>query len=193
LCSRPEFNHNNKWRSDMARSTEVETVSKNETGDRNGTGARTLAASTDSRVVRDTGSKSGPMEDIGTTGDQFILASWATLAAGLWVAIAPWVLTFAGYAPNARANDLVLGALVASMGATRVFGNYRSGRLNSLISALTVLPGAWLIAAPFVLGYTDRTRPMTSDIISGIAIIVFALWSYKTSRDDSYSSQDTHR
>jgi hypothetical protein len=177
----------------MPSDTQVEKVAKNDTGNHNGKGAATLQASTDSRVVRDTGSKAAPMEDIGGTGDQFILASWATLVAGLWVLIAPWVLTFAGYAPNARANGLVLGALVASMGATRVFGNYRSGRLNQTISSLTVLPGAWLIAAPFVLGYTDRTRPMTSDIIAGIAIILFSLWSYKTSRDDSYSTRDTHR
>jgi hypothetical protein len=192
-CERPESNYYIKTEKDMAKDTQVERVSKNDTGDYNGTGAATLQASTDSRVVRDTGSKSAPMEDIGRTGDQFILASWATLVAGLWVLIAPWVLTFAGYAPNARANGLVLGALVASTGATRVFGNYRSGRLNQTISSLTVLPGVWLVAAPFVLGYTDRTRPMTSDIISGIAIILFSLWSYKTSRDDSYSMRDTHR
>src|SRR5947209_1203681 len=106
------------------------------------------------------------------------------MAAGLWLVIAPFVLTFAGYAPRARANDLVLGALVASMGATRVFGNYRSGRLNQLISGLTVLPGIWLVIAPFVLGYSDRARPTRVDIITGIAIILFALWSWMTSRDD---------
>ncbi len=175
----------------MPSDTQVEKVSKND--DYSGTGATTLQASTDSRVVHDTGTKSGPMQDIGSTGDQFILASWATMAAGLWVLIAPWVLSFAGYAPNARANDLVLGALVASMGATRVFGNYRSGRLNQIISGLTVLPGIWLIVAPFVLGYTDRIRPTRSDIISGVVIILFALWSYMTSRDDSYSTRGTHR
>jgi hypothetical protein len=176
----------------MANDTQIERVHTNGNGTDVGRGAATLQASTDSRVVRNTAATTAPMEDIGSKGDQFILASWATLAAGLWVLIAPWVLTFAGYAPNARANDLVLGALVASMGATRVFGNYRSGRLNQIISALTVLPGAWLIAAPFVLGYTDRTRPMTSDIIAGIAIILFALWSYMTSRDDSYATRDAH-
>lgn len=177
----------------MRNDTQVETVSTDDTGTSKRAGAVTVQSSTDSRVVSETGSRSAPTKDNGGKGDQFILASWATLAAGLWVLIAPWVLTFAGYAPRARANDLVLGALVASMGATRVFGNYRSGRLNQLISALTVLPGIWLIAAPFVLGYTDRTRPMVSDIIAGIAVIVFALWSYRTSRDDSYSAGGADR
>jgi hypothetical protein len=71
------------------------------------------------------------------------------------------------------------------MGATRIFGNYRSGRLNQLISGLTVLPGIYLIAAPFVWGFTDRTRPTYSFIASGIAVILFALWSYMTSKYDA--------
>jgi hypothetical protein len=79
---------------------------------------------------------------------------------------------------------MIIGALVASMGATRVFGNYRSGRLNQLISALTVLPGLWLLLAPFVLGYADMARPTRVDIISGVAVLLFAVWSWMTSRDD---------
>lgn len=140
---------------------------------------------TDSRLVDSTSSDARYRGDIGSKGEQFILASWATLAAGLWVLISPWVLTFAGYAADARANSLALGALVASMGATRVFGNYRSGRLNQLISALTVLPGLYLIAAPFLWGFTDRTRPTYDLIASGIAVILFALWSYATSKHDA--------
>ena len=139
---------------------------------------------TDSRLVDGRSSDARYRGDVGTTGEQFILSSWATLAAGLWVLISPWVLTFAGYAPDARANSLTLGALVASMGATRVFGNYRSGRLNQIIGALTVLPGIYLIAAPFLWGFTDRTRPTNSLIISGIAVILFAVWSYLTSKNE---------
>jgi hypothetical protein len=115
---------------------------------------------------------------------QFILASWATLYTGLWLVIAPFALTYAGSIPRAHANDMIIGALVASMGATRVFGNYRSGRLNQLISALTVLPGLWLLLAPFVLGYADMARPTRVDIISGVAVLLFAVWSWMTSRDD---------
>lgn len=66
-----------------------------------------------------------------------------------------------------RANSLIIGALVASMGATRVFGNYRSGRLNQIISALTVLSSIYPIAAPFYWGFTDRIRPTCDRVISG--------------------------
>jgi hypothetical protein len=139
---------------------------------------------TDSRLVDDTSGDARYRGDIGAKGEQFILASWATLATGLWILISPWVLTFAGYAPDARANSLTLGALIASMGATRVFGNYRSGRLNQLISGLTVLPGLYLIAAPFVWGFTDRTRPTYDLILSGIVVVLFALWSFMTSKHE---------
>ncbi len=98
----------------------------------------------DPPVFASTRSGNDKSRDVGARGEQFILASWATLVAGLWLIVAPWVLTFAGNTPKARANDLVLGIVVASMGATRVFGNYRSGPAQSeIISGLTALQGIW--------------------------------------------------
>jgi len=175
----------------MANDQEVETSSRSERAGSNSRGAVALSASqvTDSRLVSDhlgnsaDGYASG-RADIGAKGTQFILASWANLYAGLFLMIAPFALTYASYAPKAHANEMIIGALVASMAATRVFGNYRSGALNGMISGLSVLPGVWLIVAPFVLQYSARVRPTRVDIITGIAIIVFALWSYTTSRDD---------
>lgn len=145
----------------------------------------------DTRVYADPNAHAN-QADVSAKGEHFILASWASLAAGLWLLLAPWVLTFAGYAPKARANDLILGALIASMGATRVFGNYRSGRLNQMISGLTVLPGIWLIAAPFVLRYSGHPRPTYSDVITGVATIVFAAWAFASSRND-YDQDQGHK
>ncbi len=150
------------------------------------------AVATDPRVFASTRSGNDKSRDVGARGEQFILASWATLVAGLWLIVAPWVLTFAGNTPKARANDLVLGIVVASMGATRVFGNYRSGRLNQIISGLTVLPGIWLIAAPYVLNYASHARPRNSDIITGIAVLVFSAWAYMSSRNDE-DNGNSHR
>ncbi len=146
---------------------------------------------TDSRVFASTRSGNDRARDVGALGEQFILASWATLVAGLWLIIAPWVLTFADSVPKARANDLVLGIVIASMGATRVFGNYRSGRLNQLLSGLTALPAIWLIIAPFVLNYSSHARPRNSDIIAGIAVLAFSGWAYMVSRNDD--DNDSHR
>jgi hypothetical protein len=154
----------------------------------NGLVAERRDAVTDSRLVSDRDNSSAAdarRGDISAKGQQFILSSWADLAAGLWLVIAPFVMTYSSYIPRARANELIIGALVASMGATRVFGNYRSGRLNQLISGLNVLPGIWLIAAPFVLDYSDMARPLWTDLITGVAIILFSAWSYMTSRYDA--------
>jgi hypothetical protein len=174
----------------MARDTDIETVRRS---DRDGSGKPGAVAVlpshvTDSRFTSDAATTAAgdpsSRADIGSKGMQFILASWADLYTGLWLIIAPFALTYANHVPRAHANEMIIGALVASMGATRVFGNYRSGRLNQLISALTVLPGIWLVIAPFVLGYSDMVRPTRVDIITGIAVILFALWSWMTSRDD---------
>lgn len=174
----------------MARDTEVEKVSRTDQGASNGRGAVAIARDgvTDSRLVSDDTGRSvdgtTARSDIGAKGTQFILASWVSLYVGLWLVIAPFALTYAGYAPKAHANEMIIGALVASMGATRVFGNYRSGNLNRLISGLTVLPGIWLIVAPYVLQYSNRVRPMRVEIISGIVLILLSLWSASTSHDD---------
>jgi len=173
----------------MQRDTQVEAISR---GDASLSGRQGVIAvpthhATDSRLVPAASARDASryQADVSAKGEQFILASWATLATGLWLVIAPTVLGYMNYAPRARSNDLILGVLIASMGATRVFGNYRSGRLNQLISGLNVLPGIWLIIAPFVLSYSGLMRPTRNDIITGIAVIAFALWSSVSGRHDA--------
>ncbi len=115
---------------------------------------------------------------------QFILSSGANLLTGLWLLIAPTVLMYFNSVPRGRSNDLVIGITVATLAAIRLFGNYRSGRLNQVLSWLTVLPGIWLIASPFLFDYADMTSSSLNAYISGAAIILFALWSALTSRRD---------
>ena len=175
----------------MANTTEIETAKRSKESSSNGRGAVAVGEShvTDSRLVsghvgRSATGDASMRGDMGVKGMQFIVASWANLYVGLFLVIAPFAFTYASYAPRARANEMIIGALVASMGATRVFGNYRSGALNRMISGLSVVPGIWLIVAPYVLQYSDRVRPTRVDMITGIAIVVLALWSLTTSRDD---------
>ena len=176
----------------MAHDTEVERVGP---GDRKGyrsaavpVDERTVNGShdyagTDSRVVsREALSYAGARPDIGSKGEQFILASWGNLVAGLFLMIAPFALTYASSAPRAHAHDLIAGMVISTMAATRIFGNYRSGRLNQIISALTVLAGVWLFAASFVLGYAEYPRPEWVDNSTGLATILLGAWSYLTGR-----------
>ncbi len=41
---------------------------------------------------------------------------------------------------------------------------------------INVILGVWLIAAPFVLNYTDVTSAKLNDIIIGFAVSLTALW-----------------
>lgn len=103
--------------------------------------------------------------------EQIVLASGANLILGLWLIAAPFVLTYASATP--RGNDIILGIAIGVIAAMRVFGAYRAAWL----SWLNVLLGLWLLIAPFGLGYTHLSHPMWNDIIVGVLVIIFALWS----------------
>lgn len=103
--------------------------------------------------------------------EQIVLASGANLLLGLWLIAAPFVLTYT--AANARGNDVIFGIIIATIAAVRVFGAYRSAWL----SWINVVLGAWLIIAPFVLGYGGHTHPMWNDVIVGILVAAFGVWS----------------
>lgn len=103
--------------------------------------------------------------------EQIMLASGGNLLLGLWLIAAPFVLTYAS--ANARGNDIILGLLIATMAAFRVFGAY--GR--AWLSWANALLGVWLVVAPWVLGYSSLMHPTWNDVIVGILVIVLGVWS----------------
>lgn len=103
--------------------------------------------------------------------EQITLASGANLILGLWLIAAPFVLN---YAPSvARGNDVVMGIIIATLAAVRVFGAYRA----AWVSWLNVLAGIWMIIAPFALGYSGFAHPTWNDIIVGALVVAFGAWS----------------
>ena len=44
-------------------------------------------------------------------------------------------------------------------------------------SGVNLLAGIWLIIAPFLLGYSDQAAPLWNDIIVGIIVALFGIWS----------------
>lgn len=73
-----------------------------------------------------------------------------------------------GYGPPARGVDHVVGPLAAAVGMTAVFGATRPLRW------LNVLLGAWLVIAPWVLGY-GRTEAVVGTaaglLLAGLACV----------------------
>lgn len=94
--------------------------------------------------------------------------SWLALVAGLWLVAAPFVL---GYGGTARWNDVVVGAVVAATGLARA----AAPRSRPWLSVLGAALGAWLIVAPFALGYSGTApEAVGNDVIMGIVIVALS-------------------
>jgi hypothetical protein len=114
------------------------------------------------------------------TRDQIKSADALNILAGLWLIIAAFAL---GYADITRAlwNDIILGVAIVAIAAVRV----ASERLPWL-SWIELVLGAWLIAAPFVLGYADVSRPFVNDVIVGAIVVFLSGFSALAYRISSY-------
>lgn len=85
---------------------------------------------------------------------------------GVWLVLVPFVLMYGVAA--ATWNDVVVGVVIATLAAVRAFG---APRANAL-SWTNVVLGAWLVLAPYALGYTALTGALWNDIIVGLLVVV---------------------
>lgn len=102
----------------------------------------------------------------------------ANAAIGLWVILSPWALGFQGMS-MAMSNAVVMGlALVAAaLGAMllpQAWEEWGEGLL-----------GLWLLASPWLLGFSAERGAMLSTALSGLAVLLLALWTLST--DDDYN------
>lgn len=98
-------------------------------------------------------------------------ASVLTLIAGLWLIISPfWMGYFA--APVPLWNTLILGIVVGVLALIRAC----YPRQNVWLSWITLLLGIWLIISPWLLSYHGQVVAVRCDVITGIVIVVTALW-----------------
>lgn len=97
-------------------------------------------------------------------------SSGLNLLLGVWLFISPWVVPYV--APEARWNDLIVGAAIVLFSWIRLVNRSRAG----VPSWINVLLGLWLIIAPFALRYVTNGQRWDS-IIVGVIVIAFALTS----------------
>lgn len=95
---------------------------------------------------------------------------------GAWLILSPWALAFQDNTA-AMANGVVVGlALVAAaMGAIfvpRAWEEWTEGAL-----------GLWMIASPWVLAFSSLYAVTVSAVVTGIVIVVLALWVLSTDKD----------
>lgn len=84
---------------------------------------------------------------------------------GIWLMASPGIFGFTGTIAD---NDHIAGPVIASFAIISWWEVTRVVRLYNL------LPAAWLILAPWVLGY-ENTTAIVNDMAVGILVIAFAM------------------
>ncbi|MGI8306590.1 SPW repeat protein [Saccharopolyspora hattusasensis] len=91
--------------------------------------------------------------------------------AGLYVALSPWIVGFAGMSPLA-VNNLIIGLTVAGLAV-----GYASafGRLHGVAWLVPVL-GVWTIIAEWVMSGAVATMPVViSNVVSGAIVVLLGI------------------
>ncbi|MFC5520057.1 SPW repeat protein [Polaromonas jejuensis] len=95
---------------------------------------------------------------------------------GVWVILSPWAL---GYQDTtvAMVNAVVIGLalIAAALGAIFVPRAWEEWT--------EVVLGAWLVIAPWVLGFSTLYRATLSTVVTGLVIVALALWTLMTDED----------
>lgn len=98
--------------------------------------------------------------------------SGINIIAGIWLALAPFLLSYSDIT-GAVWNDIMIGLVVAILAWIRV----DRPLLNEGVSWINLILGAWLILAPFAIGYSATVAPLWNDMIIGVVVAVLAATS----------------
>jgi len=95
---------------------------------------------------------------------------------GVWLVLSPWALAFQGDA-LVTSNVVLVGlALVATaLGAILVPRAWEEWTEAFI--------GLWLMASPWVLGFYGLRQAMFGAMITGLVVIVLAMWTLLTDKD----------
>lgn len=95
---------------------------------------------------------------------------------GVWLVLSPWALGFSGETA-AMSNAVVVGValIAAALGAIFVPQAWEEWTEAAL--------GLWLLASPWVLGFSGLENALMAAVASGIVIALLALWTLSTDKD----------
>lgn len=98
-----------------------------------------------------------------------------TLILGLWLIASPWVLTLAppdGVATTALTWNFVLSGIAAALLGLAALAYFRPWE-----EWLDIVLGLWLIASPWLLGFTWSDAFVANALICGLGIGGMGLWT----------------
>jgi hypothetical protein len=101
-------------------------------------------------------------------------ASGVNVVLGIWLIASPWVFNFGGRAPVL--NSVSVGALIAMLGVVRLAALHESAGMSSI----NLLLGFWTIVAPWASGYVANKGAVANNIMVGVFVIAFAVWSARS-------------
>ena len=98
---------------------------------------------------------------------------------GIWLVLSPWVLGHAQeLMPTANATVVGAALIAAALGAILVPHAWEEWTEAAL--------GLWLIASPWILGFSGHAQAMLAAVVTGIAIAALAVWTLAT--DENYNA-----
>lgn len=95
---------------------------------------------------------------------------WLGIALGAWLLVSPWAL---GYSDQSAAsmNALFLGCILIFLELLNLDVH------EDLEERLDMAAGVWLIAAPFILGFSPVFAAAANAMAVGALTIAFAAWA----------------
>lgn len=94
---------------------------------------------------------------------------WANVAFGLWLIVSPFVLGYMDTETQAATHSYAIGVAVVVFALAALYRFYRWEE------GVNLALGLWLIAAPFVLGFSTVMPAVWNHIVMGILIGADAL------------------
>jgi hypothetical protein len=92
---------------------------------------------------------------------------WASFSLGLWLAMSPWLLDYSG--------DEAATANAASVGLVLALGSHFEVAFDEIsVEWLNFAAGIWLLAAPFVLGFSGRPDAAANSVAVGTLAALLA-------------------
>jgi hypothetical protein len=94
---------------------------------------------------------------------------WVGMALGVLIGFSPW---FTGQQGDAVVswNAVIIGALVLALAALELAGLQRWEEVGELVC------GLWLIASPFLFGYTGTGTLGYWHFVLGVLVVLLAAW-----------------
>jgi heme/copper-type cytochrome/quinol oxidase subunit 3 len=107
----------------------------------------------------------------------------ANAVLGAWLVLSPWAVGFSG-ATTTMANMVIVGLalIAAALGAIFVPRAWEEWTEAAL--------GLWMIASPWLLGFSGLTAARNTALATGIVVLVLALWTLATDKDYSPWARD---